>query len=126
MGRLPGTDGARGVASADLTYELAVDVDRTAAMMLSKGGRRRLRILIDKDTRTSSDMPGGVLAAGLRDIGANMVHLGVAPTPTVAYLTKKYRADVGVITPASYSPCEFNGIKIFNSAGYELLDAFEE
>ena len=126
MGRLFGTDGARGVANADLTCELAMNIGRAAAMVLGKGGKRHPKILIGKDTRISSDMLESALAAGLCSIGANVVHLGVVPTPTVAYLVKKYGADAGVMISASHNPCEFNGIKIFSSTGYKLPDALEE
>ena len=113
MGRLFGTDGARGVANADLTCELAMNIGRAAAMVLGKGGKRHPKILIGKDTRISSDMLESALAAGLCSIGANVVHLGVVPTPAVAYLVKRYGADAGVMISASHNPCEFNGIKIF-------------
>lgn len=126
MGRLFGTDGARGVANADLTCELAMNIGRAAAMVLGKGGKRHPKILIGKDTRISSDMLESALAAGLCSIGANVVHLGVVPTPAVAYLVKKYGADAGVMISASHNPCEFNGIKIFSSTGYKLPDALEE
>ena len=84
------------------------------------------KVLIGKDTRRSSDMLEDALAAGLCSIGANVVKLGVLPTPAVAYLVKKYQADAGVMISASHNPCEFNGIKIFSADGYKLPDALEE
>ena len=83
-------------------------------------------ILIGKDTRISSDMLEGALTAGLCSVGANVVHLGTVPTPAVAYLVKKYNANAGIMISASHNPHEFNGIKIFNSDGYKLLDALED
>lgn len=126
MGRLFGTDGARGIANEDLTCELAMNIGRAAAMVLAKGGKKHPKILIGKDTRVSSDMLESALAAGLCSIGANVVQLGVVPTPAVAYLIKKYGADAGVMISASHNPCEFNGIKIFSGTGYKLPDALEE
>ncbi len=127
MGRLFGTDGARGVANSELTVGLAVDIGKAAAMVLTEGnGKKHPKILIGKDTRLSSDMLEGALIAGLCSVGADVVLLGVVPTPTVAYLVKKYEADAGIMISASHNPFEFNGIKIFSGSGYKLPDALEE
>ena len=126
MGRLFGTDGARGIANTELTCELAMDIGRAAAMVLVGSHSGHPKVLIGKDTRRSSDMLEDALAAGLWSIGANVVKLGVLPTPAVAYLVKKYQADAGVMISASHNPCEFNGIKIFSADGYKLPDALEE
>jgi phosphoglucosamine mutase len=126
MGRLFGTDGARGVANSDLTCELSMNIGRAAAMVLTKGGHRHPKILIGEDTRVSSDMLENALIAGLCSVGADVLRLGVVPTPAVAYLIGKYGADAGVMISASHNPCEFNGIKIFSSTGYKLPDALEE
>ncbi len=128
MGRLFGTDGARGVANTELTCELAMSIGKAAAMVLldSDDNGEKPTILIGKDTRLSSDMLEGALTAGLCSVGANVVHLGTVPTPAVAYLVRKYNASAGVMISASHNPHEFNGIKIFNSDGYKLPDALEE
>ena len=127
MGRLFGTDGARGIANSELTAELAINIGRAAAMVLTENSENRHpTILIGKDTRLSSDMLEGALSAGLCSIGANVVILGVVPTPAVAYLIKKYNADAGVMISASHNPYEYNGIKIFSGDGYKLPDALEE
>lgn len=126
MGRLFGTDGVRGVANDDLNCELAMNIGRAAATVLSNDNQRRLRILIAKDTRISSDMLEASMIAGLCSVGANVVRLGVIPTPAVAFLVGKYKADAGVMLTASHNPCEFNGIKIFSGDGYKLPDALEE
>lgn len=126
MGRLFGTDGARGVANTELTVSLAVDIGKAAAMVLTgSSSRKHPKILIGKDTRLSSDMLEGALIAGLCSVGADVVLLGVVPTPTVAYLVKKYEADAGIMISASHNPFEFNGIKIFAGTGYKLPDALE-
>ena len=126
MGRLFGTDGVRGVANSELTCELAMQIGRAAAMVLTDSNHRHPKILIGKDTRLSSDMLECALAAGLCSVGANVVRLGVVPTPAVAFLVGKYKADAGVMLTASHNPCEFNGIKIFSGDGYKLPDALEE
>ena len=94
MGRLFGTDGARGIANKELTCELAMNIGRAAAMVLANENKHP-KILIGKDTRLSGDMLEGALTAGLCSIGADVVLLGAVPTPAVAYLIKKYKADAG-------------------------------
>lgn len=126
MGRLFGTDGARGVANQELTCELAMNIGRAAAKVLISAEHRRPKVLVGKDTRASGDMLETALAAGLCSVGADVYMLGVVPTPAVAYLVKKYSAQAGVMISASHNPCEYNGIKIFNGEGYKLSDALEE
>ena len=126
MGRLFGTDGVRGVANSELTCELAMKIGRAAAMVLMGENIKRPRVMIGKDTRMSSDMLESAMAAGLSSVGADVVLLGVVPTPAVAYLVKQEGCDAGVMISASHNPCEYNGIKIFKSDGYKLPDALEE
>ncbi|HIW74767.1 MAG TPA: phosphoglucosamine mutase [Firmicutes bacterium] len=126
MGRLFGTDGARGVANTELTCETAMAIGRAAAMVLIEVEHRRPRVVIGKDTRVSSDMLEAAIVAGLCSVGADALLLGVVPTPAVAHLVKEYGADAGVMISASHNPCEYNGIKIFNGEGYKLSDALEE
>ena len=126
MGRLFGTDGARGVANTELTCELAMQIGRAAALVLAEdnGGRRPV-VMIGKDTRASGAMLEGALIAGLCSVGADVVLLGVVPTPAVACMVTKHHADAGIMISASHNPCEYNGIKIFASTGYKLPDAME-
>ncbi len=126
MGRLFGTDGVRGVANSELTCELALQIGRATAMVLSEGKRKRLKVLVAADTRISSEMLLAAISAGFCSVGADVLVLGVLPTPAVAYLVKKYRYDAGVMISASHNPCEYNGIKIFKSDGYKLPDELEE
>lgn len=126
MGRLFGTDGARGIANTELTCELAMNIGKAAAMVLTDSSNKRPKILIGKDTRLSSNMLEGALTAGLCSVGADVVSLGVIATPAVAFLVGKYKADAGIMISASHNPCEFNGIKIFSGDGYKLPDALEE
>ena len=125
MGRLFGTDGARGDANSELTAELAMNIGRAAAMVLISDEVEHPTILIGKDTRLSGDMLEGALIAGLCSVGANVELLGVVPTPAVAYLVGKYNADAGIMISASHNPFEFNGIKIFSSDGCKLPDDLE-
>ena len=126
MGRLFGTDGIRGIANKELTAELAFKTGQCGAYVLTKHTKgRRPRILIGKDTRKSGDMLEAALTAGLCSMGVKVIPLGVIPTPAVAYLTRYYKADAGVVISASHNPCEYNGIKFFNGDGYKLSDAIE-
>ena len=126
MGRLFGTDGIRGIANKDLTCELATKLGRAAAAVLTNKSTRHPRVIIGKDTRLSSDMLESAMAAGLCSVGASVVLLGVVPTPAVAYLVEKYKADAGVMISASHNSYEYNGIKIFSGDGYKLPDELEE
>ncbi|MCD8220504.1 MAG: phosphoglucosamine mutase [Ruminococcus sp.] len=126
MGRLFGTDGARGVAITELTCELAMQIGRAAALVLTKETKHRARILIGKDTRISSDILEAALCAGICSVGAQAIKLGVVPTPAVAYLVRAHGADAGVMISASHNSVEFNGIKLFAATGYKLPDAVEE
>jgi len=126
MGRLFGTDGIRGIANDDLTCELAFKIGCSVASVLIGEIKRKPKVLIGKDTRISGDMLEAALTAGLCSMGAQTVLLGVIPTPAVAYLTRKYEADAGVVISASHNSAEYNGIKIFNGNGYKLSDAVEE
>lgn len=125
MGRLFGTDGARGVANTELTPQLAMNIGRAAAMVLINDEVEQPTFIIGKDTRLSGDMLEGALIAGLCSVGANVKLLGVVPTPAVAYLVNKYNADAGIMISASHNPFEFNGIKIFSSEGTKLPDDLE-
>ena len=126
MGRLFGTDGARGVANTELTCELSMQIGRAAAMVLSKNlNGKRPKVLIGMDTRASSQMLESAITAGLCSVGADVLQLGVVPTPAVAFLVRKYNCDAGVMISASHNPCEYNGIKIFQSTGFKLPDALE-
>ena len=83
MGRLFGTDGVRGIAGTELTCEMAYNIGRAAASVLTKGGRRRPLVLVGSDTRASSDMLDAAITAGLCAVGADVIRLGVIPTPAV-------------------------------------------
>ena len=126
MGRLFGTDGARGIANSELTCELATNIGRAAAYVLTEKTTEKPKVIIGKDTRVSSNMLEMALAAGLCSVGADVVLVGFVPTPAIAYLVRDKEADAGIMISASHNPCEFNGIKIFDGNGYKLPDALEE
>lgn len=126
MGRLFGTDGARGIANTELSCELAMKIGRAAAYVLTRNTENKAKILIGKDTRVSSDMLEAALVAGICSVGADAILLGVVPTPAVAYLVKKYSADAAVMISASHNPVQYNGIKLFNDVGLKLSDEIEE
>ena len=126
MGRLFGTDGVRGVANTELTIELAYKLGQAGAYVLTKETHHQPIILVGRDTRISGNMLEAALIAGICSVGAKAIKIGVVPTPAVAYLTRKYKADAGVVISASHNPVKYNGIKFFNSEGYKLRDELEE
>lgn len=127
MGKLFGTDGIRGVVNQGLDAKLAFKVGMAAACVLSREkGTARPRFTIGKDTRISSDLLEGALVAGLCSAGADVLHLGVVPTPAVAWVTTDVEADAGIMVSASHNPFEHNGIKIFNGQGFKLSDTLED
>ena len=127
MGRIFGTDGARGVANTELSCELSMQIGRAAAMVLLENTKsKRPKVLIGKDTRASSDMLESAISAGLCSVGADVLLLGVVPTPAVAFLVREYEYDAGIMISASHNPCEYNGIKIFQSNGFKLPDELED
>lgn len=126
MARLFGTDGVRGVANEELTPLLAMQLGQAGAYVLTKEKEHKPTIMVGCDTRISGDMLANALMAGICSVGANAVYVGVVPTPAVAYLTRKYKVDAGVVISASHNSVEFNGIKFFDGDGYKLPDAMED
>ena len=126
MGKLFGTDGIRGVVNDGLDAMLAYKVGLAAAQVMreEKGGGQP-RFAIGKDTRISSDLLEGALIAGLCSAGADVLHLGVLPTPAVAWVTVDAGCDAGVVISASHNPFAHNGIKLFNGRGFKLSDELE-
>ena len=131
MGRIFGTDGVRGVAGADLTAQLALDLAVAAVPVLvpvaavSGHGRRPVAV-IGRDSRASGDFLEAAVVAGLASSGVDVLRLGVIPTPGVAYLTGALDADFGVVLSASHNPAADNGIKFFGRAGVKLPDETED
>ena len=134
MVRLFGTDGVRGVAGADLTGQLAMDLASAAAAVLrdtgafqeaAEAGRRPLA-LVGRDSRASGEFLEAAVVAGLAGAGVNVLRLGVIPTPGVAYLTRDLGAALGVVLSASHNPAPDNGIKLFGQGGFKLPDTVED
>ena len=126
MARMFGTDGVRGIAGTELTIELATKLGQAGAYVLTKEQEHQATIIVGCDTRISGGMLASALMAGICSVGANAIFVGTMPTPAIAYLTRKYKVDAGVVISASHNPMEFNGIKFFNGEGYKLSDALED
>lgn len=124
MAKLFGTDGVRGVANTELTPETALNLGRAAAALLRKDGERPV-FVVGKDTRISGDLLEAGLCAGLCSAGAEVWHLGVVPTPAVAWLARELGAVAGVVISASHNPMADNGIKFIGGNGYKLSDDLE-
>ena len=126
MGKLFGTDGIRGIVNRGLDAPLAYRVGQAAAIVLTEEKKGKALFLIGKDTRISSDLLEGALIAGLCASGADVLTLGVIPTPAVAFLTISEGADAGIVISASHNPFEHNGIKLFSREGFKLSDTLEQ
>lgn len=124
MGRLFGTDGARGIAGGELTADLAMKIGASAAYVL--GESKKIKVIVGMDTRYSGYMLACAVNAGLLSMGADVIFVGVVPTPAVSFLVTHLNADMGVMISASHNPAKYNGIKLFNNNGYKLADEIEE
>ena len=119
-----GTDGIRGlVGVAPITPEFALKLGWAAGQVLAKQGTRK--VLIGKDTRISGYMLECALEAGLSAAGLDVAFMGPMPTPAVAYLTRTFRAEAGIVISASHNPYHDNGIKFFSANGTKLPDEVE-
>ena len=121
-----GTDGIRRIANTELTPELVYKVAKAGAYALSKHTNGTPTILIGRDTRLSGTLIESAMTAGFLSYGANVKHLGVIPTPGVAYLTKRLKADASVVISASHNTYDFNGVKYFSNKGMKIPDEIEE
>ena len=121
-----GTDGIRRIANTELSPELVYRVAKAGAYVLSKHSNHVPTILIGRDTRISGTLIESAMTAGFLSYGANVKILGVIPTPGVAYLTKKLKADASVVISASHNTYEFNGVKYFSNKGMKIPDELEE
>ena len=121
-----GTDGIRRIANTELTPELVYRVAKAGAYVLAKHSDHSPTILIGRDTRISGTLIESAMTAGFLSYGANVKQLGVLPTPAVAYLTKKLKADASVVISASHNTFEFNGVKYFSNEGTKIPDEIEE
>src|SRR4051794_31911296 len=127
MARLFGTDGVRGLANSDLTPELALSVAASAARVLAAHDRSHRPVaVVGRDPRASGEMLEAAVVAGLASAGADVLRVGVQPTPAVAHLVAALDADLGVMISASHNPMPDNGIKLFAAGGHKLPDGIED
>ena len=131
--RLFGTDGIRGHANEfPITGEIAMAVGQALTAVLQESpplvgtsGKKRIKVVVGKDTRLSGYLLEQSLSAGICSMGADVVLIGPIPTPGVAFLTQSMRADAGIVISASHNPFQDNGIKIFSANGYKLPEEQE-
>lgn len=123
--KLFGTDGIRGRANyAPMTVETALALGRAAGKLFQRHEGKH-RVVIGKDTRLSCYIFENALIAGLCSMGVDTLMVGPLPTPGVAFITRAYRADAGIVISASHNSFHDNGIKFFSADGYKLSDAWE-
>ncbi len=124
--KLFGTDGVRGLANGDLTPELAMAVAGAAARVLvAHDATHRPVAVVGRDPRASGEMLEAAVVAGLASAGADVLSVGVLPTPAVAFLAASYGADLGIVLSASHNAMPDNGIKLFARGGHKLPDDIE-
>jgi phosphoglucosamine mutase len=123
MGRLFGTDGVRGLANVELTPELALAIGSGAVRAL---GVSRPTVIVGRDTRPSGEFLDAAVVAGLASAGADVIQLGVVPTPAVAHAVAASGAELGIVLSASHNAMPDNGIKIFGAGGFKLPDELED
>ena len=120
-----GTDGVRGkVGTYPITPDFALKLGWAAGKVLASQGSKM--VLIGKDTRISGYMLESALEAGLAAAGLSAAFTGPMPTPAIAYLTRTFRAEAGIVISASHNPYYDNGIKFFSAKGTKLPDEIEE
>jgi len=125
MKKLFGTDGIRGIANREpITAEVIFHIGRAGAHLFKD--KADPKILIGKDTRISGDMLEAALIAGICSAGVDVLRVGIAPTPVVAYLTRAYHANCGIVISASHNPFDHNGIKYIRGDGFKFSDLEEE
>ena len=121
-----GTDGVRGrVGIPPITPDFIMKLGWAAGRVLSRGARGKPKVLIGKDTRVSGYMFESALEAGLIAAGVDIHLLGPMPTPGIAYLTRTFHAQAGIVISASHNPYDDNGIKFFSGRGTKLPDDVE-
>lgn len=121
MGLFFGTDGLRGKVNEDLTQNIAYKIGNALSILTENP-----TIIIGSDTRISNTYLTLSVANGAMSGGARVIDVGVVPTAGIAYITRKTKADYGIVISASHNSGEYNGIKVFNKDGYKLSDKEEE
>jgi phosphoglucosamine mutase len=121
--KLFGTDGIRGIANTELTPELAFRLGEAVVKFLGDDGSAKF--VIGRDTRRSGRMLQSALVAGITSSGGDVLLANMLPTPAIAFLTRRSRADGGIVISASHNAPEYNGLKIFSREGTKLPDDLE-
>ena len=121
MGVFFGTDGIRGIVNDNLNFKLAYDCGNALGQT-----KYKCKVLLGTDTRASRDYLKTAFASGIICAGGEVFDVGIIPTPGISYLTRTLGFDYGVVITASHNPCEYNGIKIFDSMGLKLGEKREE
>jgi len=120
-----GTDGVRGHANHEpMTAETVLALGKAAARVF-KRSTGRPKVVIGKDTRLSNYVFESALISGLCSMGVDTLKVGPLPTPGIAFITRAYRADAGIVISASHNPYYDNGIKFFSADGFKLSDELE-
>lgn len=121
-----GTDGVRDIANRGaMTPEMALRLGRAYVLFLTERGFPRPRIVVGRDTRRSGTMLESALVAGMTSAGADVLCVGVSPTPGVSFGIEKFKAQGGAVISASHNPAEYNGIKFLDQLGSKLSDESE-
>jgi phosphomannomutase len=110
--------GVRGITGKSLTDEIVADFSRAFAAYIKSG-----TVVIGRDTRASGSKISEIVASNLNKLGINVIDIGIAPTPTVAFMVKELKADGGMIITASHNPGEWNGLKFVRSDGIFLNES---
>lgn len=121
MGLFFGTDGLRGKVNEILTQDIAYKIGNALSIL-----KENPLVIVGSDTRISNSYLSLALSGGVMSGGGRVIDIGIVPTAGIAYLTKKLNADFGIVISASHNSAEHNGIKVFDSNGYKLLDKEEE
>ena len=121
--KLFGTDGIRGIANTELTPELAFRLGEAVVKFLGDDGSAKF--IIGRDTRRSGRMLQSALVAGITSSGGDVILANMLPTPAIAFLTRRTKADGGIVISASHNTPEYNGLKIFSRDGTKLPDDLE-
>ena len=120
MAKYFGTDGIRGrFGEKPLDIEFALRLGNAVGRTMVKQGGT---VVIGRDTRISGEVIEAAVSAGLQAVGVSVQLAGIMPTPGVAFLTRKYKADLGIVVSASHNPYYDNGLKFFNADGGKLTD----
>ncbi len=120
MGVYFGTDGFRGIYGEVISPSIAYKVGNSLGSQCNKK-----KVLIGRDTRRSGSLLTLSVASGIMSHGVDVIDIGIAPTPVIAYLTKELKLDYGIVISASHNPRNYNGIKIFNNEGFKISEELE-